>query len=507
LIVSAATATVLATGGVGVALQAVAKPNCRGERPPLEVVSAPDIAPSIAEIVRKTATACLRVHTTSRGPADVSTTIPTKQPSVWIPDSSLWLNQNQRIDSIASSPIVLAVTRDLALRVGWPDRPLEPRQLLGAGTVRLSLPDPRRSAAAIAALLGLQDSVANRPNGRALLAAALHNAVQGLRGSPDVLLTGLTGSATAALPVTEQAVRAHNSALNSGQRQTASVVAAYLTGAGTTFDYPFVVLATDPGARADADRLRTALHGPTGQRILVANGFRLPPVDAKPASHRAAEAAVRSLEAVTQGTRLLAVIDISGSMGEHVPGTGGATRLDLTREAAARALAFYADDAQVGLWVFSTKLSGGTDYRQLVPVGPLGASGRRQRLAGALAGVRHVHGGGTGLYDTVLASVRAVRSGWQTGRVNSVVVLSDGRNDDGNGISLGQLLERLQREDDPMQPVPVITIAFGPASDVETLGAISAATGGTRYLARDPRQIRNVFLDAIGQRPCRPRCR
>lgn len=507
-----AAAIVLVTGGVGVLLRPGAKPSCESDHPPLEVVAAPDIAPAVAEIAEATTTACQSINVTQRDPAEVPTNI-MKQPAVWIPDSSLWLAQNQQaenqqIDSIAASPVVVAVAEGLARRMGWPGRRLELSRLLaadpGTETIRLSLPDPPRSAAATAALLGLQAAAARRPDGRALLAAALHNAVQGLRGAPEELLAGLTGSAPVALPVTEQAVWAHNTT----HRRAATIVAADLTGDGTTLDYPFVVLATDPGTRADAGRLRAALHSPTGQRVLTAHGFRIAgsAPDARPASHQAVEAAIRTLEAVSQGTRLLAVIDISGSMGERVPGAGRATRLDLTREAAARALTFYPDDAQVGLWVFSTNLSGRADHRQLAPIGPLGAAGTRQRLASALATVRHVQNGGTGLYDTVLASVRTVRSGWRAGRVNSVVLLSDGRNDDGDGISLGQLLDRLRRENDLRRPVPVITIAFGPDSDADTLGAISAATGGTRYLSSDPRQIGDVFLDAIGQRPCRPRC-
>jgi hypothetical protein len=64
-------------------------------------------------------------------------------------------------------------------------------------------------------------------------------------------------------------------------------------------------------------------------------------------------------------TRMLAVIDVSGSMAEDV---GRTTRTQLAVEAAGVALQFMPDDAQVGLWAFSIGLGEGSkDYRELVP--------------------------------------------------------------------------------------------------------------------------------------------
>ncbi len=220
--------------------------------------------------------------------------------------------------------------------------------------------------------------------------------------------------------------------------------------------------------------------------------------------------ALKSLDVLRQGSRMLAVIDVSGSMGEAVPGTGGATRLDLTKKAAGRGLGVYPDDTEIGLWAFSTNLTADTDYRELVPIGPLGArSGGltgRQQLGGALATLQHVHGGGTGLYDTALAATRRVRENWEPGRVNSVVLLTDGRNDDPHSIGLTELLTLLRAENDPQRPVPLITIAYGADGPVDALRAMSAATGGATYVAKDPRQVRQVFLQAIEQRACRPAC-
>jgi hypothetical protein len=55
-------------------------------------------------------------------------------------------------------------------------------------------------------------------------------------------------------------------------------------------------------------------------------------------------------------------------------------------------------------------MSGTSDHQQLVPIAPLTASGAggRQALALAMAQMRPVLDGGTGLYDSTLAAVRAV---------------------------------------------------------------------------------------------------
>jgi Ca-activated chloride channel homolog len=211
---------------------------------------------------------------------------------------------------------------------------------------------------------------------------------------------------------------------------------------------------------------------------------------------------------VNQDARLLAVVDVSGSMADQVPGSGGSSRLDLALRAAAAGLELYPDSTEVGLWAFSEHLSGSADHQELVPITPFTAPapGGRQALALAMTRMRPVPDGGTGLYDTTLAAVRAVRAGWDPERVNAVVLLTDGEDTDTDGISLDQLLTTLRSEQASGQAVPVITVAYGDHAGAEALTAISAATGGVTYQASDPGRIRDIFLDAVGQRACRPQC-
>ena len=126
---------------------------------------------------------------------------------------------------------------------------------------------------------------------------------------------------------------------------------------------------------------------------------------------------------------LLVVLDTSGSMKEEV-GTTGKTRLQVAKDAVLASLPFFSDQARVGLWTFS-RAARGNDYRAVVPLGRLdrryGAGTARDSIATAVP--RIVAAGDTGLYDTTLAAVDAVRAGWQPGP-NTVVVISDGKNED-----------------------------------------------------------------------------
>ena len=105
----------------------------------------------------------------------------------------------------------------------------------------------------------------------------------------------------------------------------------------------------------------------------------------------------------------------------------------VTVAAARRGLALFDDSWAIGLWTFSTKLDGNRDYRELVGIGPLSA--QRSELERALPQVRPKDGSRTGLYDTVLAAYKEVQDGWEPGRVNSIVLFTDGKNEDDPGVS------------------------------------------------------------------------
>ncbi len=393
---------------------------------------------------------------------------------------------------------------------------------LGESPIRVGLPDPERVAPALAAVLAMQDAVSGSPDARAALTWGLRSSPTDLPSTPAELVRRAAADPGIAVPTTEQAIVAHNA--RSGAAQLAALP---LGTQALALDYPFVLV--DPAAdRAAATTVLDALLGAAGPAAFDSAGFRNPQgavgAELATAAGQAAsvtgatplpavdalDAAVRAVQISNEPTRLLAVLDVSGSMQAQVPGAGGLTRIDLAKAAATRGLGLYPTSSEIGLWEFSTNLTASTDHRELVPIIPLGPGPDgvpgAQRLSSALDGVAAIPDGGTGLYDTILAGVRAVRADWDPARVNVLLILSDGMNDDDDGIALAALLSTLATEQDPARPVPVVAIAFGPDSDVGAMTLIGRVTGGAAYVAEDPRDVGEIFLDAVGQRLCRPSC-
>jgi Ca-activated chloride channel family protein len=208
------------------------------------------------------------------------------------------------------------------------------------------------------------------------------------------------------------------------------------------------------------------------------------------------------LSSLAKPSRLLAVFDVSTSMKAPV---GERTRATLARDAAKSALGLFPDNASIGLWVFARKLEGDTDWTELLPTRALAtdAGGRPQRdvLTQALDSIpSRLSPGGTGLYDTTLAAVRAARANYDPTAVDSVVIVTDGKDEDADTIGLAGLLQTLRGEVDATRPVKVIGIALGPDADLDALQQIAAATGGAAYSAVNENDLQTVLFDALRQR-------
>jgi hypothetical protein len=280
-------------------------------------------------------------------------------------------------------------------------------------------------------------------------------------------------------------------------------------------DYPFAVLANaNPAERDAATRLLVALQEPDGQAALAAGGFRTVdgqvPADrlvdgrivrnlSRPvplAESAASDAALQRWATATRSGRIEVLIDVSGSMNAVVPRLRK-TRLAVTLDAAARGLTLFEPTTTLGLWTFANRLDGDRDYRQIVPVTPV-----PQLLSGpgleTLRSIRAVKGGYTGLYDSVLGLYEEARRNWEPGKLNVVVVLTDGDNDDPAGIGRDELMRRLAADADPARPVPIIGLAIGPDVDPRPLEDIGRATGGRSFVVTDPARIGNVFFAALG---------
>jgi secreted protein with Ig-like and vWFA domain len=191
-------------------------------------------------------------------------------------------------------------------------------------------------------------------------------------------------------------------------------------------------------------------------------------------------------------------------MAKPVPAAGGVTRDQVAVEAAKRGLGLLDDTWAVGLWIFSTQLDTGKDWKEIVPLGVL-SSQRQAITAGLTQVVPKTVNGGTGLYNTVLAAYKNVQVNWDPGRVNSVLIMTDGKNEDAPGLTLDQLIDQLKAAQDPARPVEVIAMGIGDQVSAPELRRITDTTGGATFLAPDPSKIPEIFVQALGLRPNAPR--
>ncbi|MFC7545775.1 VWA domain-containing protein [Plantactinospora sp. GCM10030261] len=466
-------------------------------------------------------------------------------PDVWIPDSSTWLLRLQsqapgfapaNRASVARSPVVVAVPEPVATTIGWPDKKLTWTSLLEQVTkgtkLRTGIVEPTRDAAGLSGLLSLSAAAGASPDAQKDTTAALRALAAGRSQLRDDLLARFPRSAepsAIAVSVSAAALSEEDVIAFNAKKPPIPLAALYVEPAPLSLDYPYAVLPGIQAAQAKAaEGLYNVLNNTAGfrdqlgaQGLRAADGTFTPGLAApqgapSPAGTESASstpdsggsaaagldltALNRALSAWsirTQPGRLLAVLDVSGSMAEKVPG-GSATREQVTVAAAARGLELFDDTWQVGLWTFATDLVGPQEWRELVPIGPLSTD--RTRLQAALRTVVPKENGDTGLFDTMLAAYKNVRDGWEPGRVNSIVLFTDGRNENDEGISQQRMLADLKKLADPDRPVQVVIIGIGQDVNQEELRSIVKVTGGGVFVTEDPARIPDIFLQAIALR-------
>jgi Ca-activated chloride channel homolog len=201
--------------------------------------------------------------------------------------------------------------------------------------------------------------------------------------------------------------------------------------------------------------------------------------------------------------RVLIVVDVSGSMGETADPDTGATKLDLAKEAAINALDDFNDDDEVGLWAFTTDLvdDDGEVVDHLELVEPARAGDIRERLRTTIRDLVPLNG--TPLYSVTEDAYDDAVADYDPTRINAVVLLSDGVNDDGepddDRDQLQSLLQSLSAgsEGQDTPDVRVFPISYGDSADLATLRRIAEASQAALYDSSDPRSINKVFIAVV----------
>ncbi|HEY0484639.1 MAG TPA: substrate-binding and VWA domain-containing protein [Mycobacteriales bacterium] len=474
------------------------------------------------------------------------------RPDVWAPDSTAWtryasarpgaaamMPANQ--PTLARSPVVLAMPRPMAEALGWPKRQIGWHDIatdFGVGSpgwkryghpewgkFQAGMTDPVHSTAGLHALMAITDF---NNDGRATddeLKSSLGFSRSITRHAEDTDgmfqqlqkadASGKALSYVSAFPALERDVSDYNA---SGPK--VPLAASYPPEGMADADHPYVVLNAlwvDPLRKQIAQEFLTYVLGPRGRAAYADAGFRGPDRSAAPMLTRergfepTIDAVQRSVLDPEQVTRtviawtalnkranILSVLDVSGSMATPVPGTG-MSRLEVAKKAALAGLATFNPDTQVGMWVFSTQQTATSDHRELVPIGPVGGpydgTTRRDFLGRALTAVSAR--GATALYDTSLAAYKRAKLAYQPGRLNLVVIMTDGKNEVPYGLTREGLMTALRGEVDPAKPVQILTIAFGRQAALDDLQQMADITGGKAFVAQTPDDIQKVFLAAL----------
>jgi Ca-activated chloride channel family protein len=555
--------TTAVMAGIGTGINYLWHHSCSGEIK-ATIIAAPSVADTLDKLGRTWADdepavkgKCASVDVISKDSAQMATALgndwDTKSngspPDVWVPESTVWVRMASNDPdaeqimpdlqpSIARSPAVLAMPRDMAKSLGWPDK--QPVKSWGQflsqpptwsnkswGPFQFRMSDPYHSTAGLLALMAMldqnddgevtdteqatlrtikssvKDYTANSDTSQILGALRTKD-----NAGPDAVMNYVS-----AFPALEQDVVSYNQA-----SPKEPLVALYPGDGSADADNPYLILTgakwTNPDHQAVARKFLEYVRGPEGRKAFLEEGYRdanrvglsseldqehgvltTVPTDL-PRSVLVPESVANSLKfwtAQTRRTNMLLVLDVSGSMKEKVPGTGK-TRMALAKESATKALENFSSDVRVGLWRFSEGLNGAKDYAPVVPIASM-TGGQRDRLRTGINGLQPA--GATGLYDTAYAAQQEVLRTYQPGATNVVVLLTDGKNEDGNGgLSLAQVVAKLKAKTGNKK-VQVITIGFGKDADQAALRSISAATGAQAYSAAAGFDIDQVFNQAI----------
>jgi Ca-activated chloride channel family protein len=459
------------------------------------------------------------------------------------------------------TPLVIAMPRPMAEALGWPDAPIGYADLLALaqsadgwaskghaewGRFKLGKTNPNFSTSGLSSTIAQYYAATSKQAGLTLEDVDRPEVETFLRGVEssvvhygDISLTFLnnlyrndragTGlTYVSAVAVEEKSIIDYNRGNPDGildpgeqpRKPRVPLVAVY-PKEGTLFsDNPFFVLDApwvDAAEREGARAFESFVQQPANQRKVLEFGFRPgnPSVAVGEPIARAngvdpaqpqttlgvpsPEVLVRLIEKwgeLRKAAKVMLVIDVSGSMGEPVGDEDGPTKLDLAKEAAVDALDQFKDDDEVMLRIFTTgaRQEEPTDYADLVPFGPMG----RQREAIASRIQSLVPREGTPLYSVAQASYKEMKEGYDPARINAIVLLTDGRNeDDYKDLDATLSTLRAGSEGQSSTPVRLFTIAYGGDADKATLRRLAEATNAAAYDASDPGSIGKVFTAVV----------
>lgn len=499
---------------------------------PISVVVAPELLSAVQSIVRPLQGAalgdgtCLTAAVTAEAPADTvrkAQLLPAERaPQLWIPDSSLWTRQVDQWPlrpetSFASSPLVITTSAAVVRQLGWAAHPPTWAGAL-SGVRPVAMPDLQNNASGVLAVLGLWQTLGKTAAADQAVAAAVLASTRSTAPTPKrVIDAAVQNDAETPLLVTSEI----NVFTTNRKQSSSQMVAVYPQDGSPSLDYP--VLRVAPRLQGSSRSIATdtvvgALEGAPAREIVRRSGFRdSSGTGAGGAGVRAnavtalsipdpsaITAFLERLQSLVRPSHMTVVIDVSLSMKSLIGGK--ITRAQLAGGAAVGAGNLLSDNSSVGLWIFSRNLTpGGSFYRQLDALAPLSAEEgdvtHRDSVNDHLKSLGNYLGGdGTALYATSLAAMKYATEQYDAASVNSVVLFTDGVNDDPGGISLQDLTTKLTLLTDPQKPIRFVAVGIGPDADLKVLQQIVAPSHGFAYVTTAPDELKTILFDALARR-------
>ncbi|QUX28066.1 substrate-binding domain-containing protein [Nocardiopsis akebiae] len=469
-------------------------------------------------------------------------------PHVWVPESSAWVELTRvsgsgthRIDtdppSLASSPVVLAAPRDSEGAPG-PDGAEWPMVLPDDRERPLVMVDPNRGTDGMAVMHAVRRHLGTGDEADTAMTDFVRDVqLDSAFGEIDLATfytsghdggEGGGGRVDPLIAVPEQAVVSYNA----DRAGSAPLLEAHYPAEGTVgLDYPYVTTTDTASLRSAAAGLHEVLRQGSYRARLRDLGFRDPDgtlsgaagadpdgfgvTAEEPPTHDdltgdALLASVTDWNRLSMPSRTLVLADTSANMARDLD--GGPSRMEVAQQAALMGLSLFPDETDMGLWLMSDEnASGRVEAADMHPLGGTergDTATRRRELIGVAEEIA-VRGGGSRLYDNILAAYDRVQDDYDEDKINSVILLTAGQDEGSSDITHADLVAALQDRFDPERPVSMFIIAFGSGEQrvaEEELRRIAAATSGSLFVTDDPDEIGDIFLSSISRRLCVPDC-
>ncbi len=428
------------------------------------------------------------------------------------PDSSIWLHQLDQLHAeqvsdpnaflvsqtrhYAISPIVIAIWKDAALELGWPDRALGWNSLVNHALANPDFTWSHPSTASASGLLAtLAEFYAASGVTRGLTPEDLQKpeTIARLQQMEGTVSYYGEGEWAIAQQVNERGREYLDAFVAQEQlvvwlnQQGHEIIAIYPVEGSLWEDHPLALLEIEGltnDQRLAFEEFASYLESPEAQAGVLNSGYR--PADLSldlKGEHSPLKATngvnpdeprttmqlpgaqvidqVRNVWwLIKRKTNVYLVVDTSGSM--------EGKKLFNVREALMTFVnQIEGVDERVGLIEFWG------DVDTLVPLDRLGNN--RDALLGAIDGLEA--GGDTALLDGVTRAYKELQlfNDWE--RINAIVVMTDGQ-ENASHISIWDLTEKLSRGNQTGAPVVVFAIAYGRDADYGTLEQLAESSGG-----------------------------